>query len=277
MKNLLFVALMAMSLIPASSMANENEELNNTSNDDTKIDFEAKYEDDNTQSLTVGHFKLFFNTGFHKKNKSKHKRDYYDNLPGIYVGYAQLNGRGLGKSDALSQASSSYEWGMYIGSTDFNLNDEGTFGASIGLGFSRSSYRFTLNNVLNEDANGNLVFDKLDDHPEVKKSWLRYWSLRAPVTFGYRYHRFGISAGAELEWRTFARTRAKYNGSKHTILEEPAINPLAINGILSVNVGEVCVFGRLGITDLMTIKKTTIREGNNFHVTPFMVGVGIGL
>ena len=221
--------------------------------------------------LQVPHFSIKFGSA---RLWTSHDERYCNNLPVFYVGHVQLtDGFSFGNSDALSQGNSSYEWGMYLGAVDYALGKN--MGASIGIGFSRTSIRFKGNNVIYMGSDDNMYFGPLKSLPDLDKSWIRYWSLRIPVTIGWETRKFGLSAGAELEWRTMFKARAKYNGSKHTIVDEPEYSPLAVNLIMNANVGEIVLTGRLGVTDLMNIHSSYKKSGTDFHLTPFMIGVGL--
>ncbi|MCR5313539.1 MAG: hypothetical protein K6E54_07870 [Bacteroidaceae bacterium] len=273
MKKTITTVLIALALLPVKTLAQGV----NMPNDTATTSLSSKninyiIEDDNKSYLKVGHFT--FKIGIKNKKEYQAKRIYDNNLPSIYFTHAQLNSRGFAKSDALKQAGSSYEWGMYLCAHDINLSKNGNTGMSVGLGFSRTSFRFKNDNVLMEDEMGDLIFSKLPTNPNINKSWLRYWSIRMPVTIGYRSKNIAISAGPELEWRIMCRSRAKYEGSKHTIISEPDINPLAVNAIVNVSIGDICILGRVGLTDLLKIKSSTVKQGSNFSVTPFSVGIG---
>ena len=77
-----------------------------------------------------------------------------------------------------------------------------------------------------------------------------------PLMVGYqsRNAKFSLSAGAELEWRLGALSRVKYNGSKHTVVNDPDIEALGVNLLFCAGFKEFCVIGRLGVTDLMKLK-----------------------
>jgi len=286
MKSLFISALVAMTIMPNTIKASENdneialgENLETAETNDNETIATSEDDDDTSFSLLNGKYKLSFTIGSSTKSNNA-RRHYHNNIPTLYFGYTTLAPTGtIGTSDALSQKSTSYEWGMYPFSWDASFNKRGTFGMSLNLGFSRSSYRFRDGNAILKDAEGNLNFAKFTDSDDVQKSWLRFWSIKMPIMFGFRPEgtKLNISAGPELEWRLGALSRVKYDNRKHTVVDDPNINALGVNLLVSLSYRDFCVLGRLGLTDLMNIKSSSVQQGQDFKVAPVMIGIGFGL
>ena len=282
MKKLFFATLVAMSMHSSAMNASEIENDMEPANDGDKIEVN---DEGNLKRMSLFHgkYELTFTTNRKSSDDSSCKgwsKHYTNNLPAIYFGFSQLNPTGtLNTTEALSQKSTSYEWGMYLFSWNGDFTNDHKFGCSLNLGFSRTSIRFRDNNALLKNENGELFFDNYNPEVELDKSWLRYWSIRMPLMVGYqsRNAKFSLSAGAELEWRLGALSRVKYNGSKHTVVNDPDIEALGVNLLFCAGFKDFCVIGRLGVTDLMKLKYSSRTHGQDFGLAPFMIGVGFGL
>lgn len=283
MKKIFFATLVAMSMQSSVMNASEIEsELEPANSDGDKVELN---DEGNIKKMSLFHgkYELSFTTNHNKNTDSPYKvctKHYTNNLPAIYFGFSQLTPTGtFNKAEALTQKNSSYEWGMYLFSWNGDFTKDHKFGCSLNLGFSRTSIRFRDSNAILKDENGELFFDNYNPGTELDKSWLRYWSIRMPLMIGYqsRNEKFSLSAGAELEWRLGALSRVKYNGSKHTVVNDPDIEALGVNVLVCAGFHDFCIIGRLGVTDLMKLKYTNQTPGHNFNVAPFMIGVGFGL
>lgn len=282
MKKIFLSALVAMTIMPNSIKASENENTSDNaivsnevlSTEETESIEATTTNDDNSFTVFNGKYKLSFSVS------DKSKKHFHGNLPTLYFGYTTLPSTGsVGTSEALSVKGTSYEWGMYIFDWDASFNNRGTFGISADLGFSRTSFRFRDGNAILKDNNGNLYFDKFPGSADVQKSWLRYWSIKMPIMFGWHPEgtKFQISAGPEFEWRLGALSRVKYDDRKHTVVDDPNISALGVNLLVSASFHDFCILGRLGLTDLMTLKSSSLKGGSNFDVAPVMIGIGFGL
>lgn len=195
-----------------------------------------------------------------KKSCRKHRRHLEQQLPILYFNYMNIsNGDIAVVSPYVKQRPVSFECGMYFPVTIFNTGKTTVFGMATGLGFSNSYNQFDTRYVMAKNENGDMQMKTLAEHTEgrfddASKSYLRYWSLRLPLTMQLQWKVGGepltVSAGAEVEWRVGMRSFAKYDGAKRTICDKVNYKPFGCNAIVQVGYAGVIIFSRMGLTDM---------------------------
>lgn len=203
--------------------------------------------------------------------------------PSIYYSYSQMyDDSFMFESSAFSQRPNSFEWGMYLFSEDLCYNKSRTLGLVTALGIS-NTYNF-LNNktvlatndgvpyIYNFNDGGENVPEGMCDRTYVDKSFLRYWSLRLPVSLQIQwrlsYKVMALSVGPELEWRFGMRSIARYDGEKHVVADDINYNPLGVNVLTTLKFHDFVLFGRFGLTQMF---------GSDLKSVPFNAGFGISL
>lgn len=188
-------------------------------------------------------------------------------LPDLYYSFLNMTKGSFGPEANVPLRPSSFEWGMYSPVTIF-CTGGGHFGMATGLGISNSYNFFDHSKVLVMN-DGNSEFQQLYDYSSIEgngpvtnlahRSFLRYWSLRLPLTMQLQWNIDGnwvtISAGAEIEWRFGVRSFAKYGGSKHTISNDLDYNPLGVNALVSLGFDDTVIFARMGLTEMFKSDK----------------------
>lgn len=200
-----------------------------------------------------------------KKSSRKHRRHLEQQLPILYFNYMNISNGDFGSSSPyIEQRPVSFEWGMYKPMTIFSVGNRTVFGMATGLGVSNSYNQFETKYVMAKDENGDMEMKTLADHTEgrfddARKSYLRYWSFRLPLTMQLQWKVGGepltVSAGAEVEWRVGMRSFAKYDGAKRTICSSVNYNPFGCNAIVQVGYAGVIIFSRMGLTDMFDSPK----------------------
>lgn len=200
-----------------------------------------------------------------KKSSRKHRRHLEQQLPILYFNYMNIsNGDIAVASPYIKQRPVSFEWGMYKPMTIFSTGNRTVFGMATGFGFSNSYNQFDTKYVMAKNENGDMEMKTLADHTEgrfddARKSYLRYWSFRLPLTMQLQWKVGGepltVSAGAEVEWRVGMRSFAKYDGAKRTICSSVNYNPFGCNAIVQVGYAGVILFSRMGLTDMFDSPK----------------------
>lgn len=219
-----------------------------------------------------------------KKIEKKYKiSSYYANYPNIYYAYSQIYDNPWDfAAQSISQRPISFEWGSYLFSTAMCFNKSRTLGLTAAIGFS-NTYNY-LNNktviasnngtpyVYNFDDNSELIPNGLENRAYVDKSFMRYWSVRIPVSVQIQwrlgYNKMALSVGPELEWRFAMRSFARYDGSKHIITKDLNYRPLGVNALVCISYDDVVIFGRMALTEMF---------GHNIKAIPFNIGLGFNL
>lgn len=197
-------------------------------------------------------------------------------LPSLYFSHLEFSNSD-GTLIDMHNRPSSFEWGGYSPITIL-CTKGGHFGVSTGFGIS-NSYNFLYGDYVMMMDKGKVKIEELSVYTEgrfekANKSFLRYWSLRLPVMsqlqwkVGREY--LSISAGAELEWRFWMRSFARYDGAKRTISDDLNYRAIGCNALLQIGYGGCIVFGRIGLTELFTL------EEQNPVWNACQVSVGIG-
>ncbi|NDV59386.1 outer membrane beta-barrel protein [Bacteroides sp. 519] len=172
---------------------------------------------------------------FTRKAKKRYKGHFDPHSAGIYLGYQQLGDgfMGFGSNDDVDLvASKSWEWGINL--FDGALRMSKHFGVTAGLGFGYTSFRVDGNQAFVENENGITYIADAPEDAIYKKSRLRYYHLRLPVSlefqqkFGWRGPLF-VSVGAELETRFWTKSLAKVDGKKRTLDKDLNVRPLGVN------------------------------------------------
>lgn len=215
-------------------------------------------------------------TAAHKKSNYKHRRRLAQPLPLLYFSYMNIGDGAFGeKSSAIPQRPVSFEWGMYFPMTIFSTGRTTVFGMATGLGFSNSYNHFDTRYVMKNDVNGDVNILTLEDYTDgrfydAKKSYLRYWSFRLPLTMQLQWkvgrRPLTVSAGAEVEWRMGMRSFSKYDGEKHLIDKKLSYKPFGCNALFQVGYAGVILFTRFGLTDMF--------GSDAFNANQFTAGIG---
>ena len=204
-------------------------------------------------------------------------KELHQPFPNLYFSHLELTDGSFGSfSNMMHQKQSSFEWGMYSPITIFCTNDE-HFGIATAFGFSNSYNFFGQDYVLMMNDDGNSEMQPLsvytnNEYTSTSKSFLRYWSLRVPLTmqaqFKVNRSYLTFSAGAEVEWRIWVRSFARYGGSKHTISSDLDYNAIGLNALFQVGYNGFILFSRFGLTEMFKSNKLN-------DVYQMSVGIGI--
>lgn len=210
------------------------------------------------------------------KKSYRHHRRLAQPLPLLYFSYMNIGDGAFGeKSSAIPQRPVSFEWGMYCPVTIFSTGKTTVFGMASGLGFSNSYNHFDTRYVMKNDVNGDVNIFTLEDYTDgkfvdAKKSYLRYWSFRLPLTMQLQWkvgrRPLTVSAGAEVEWRMGMRSFSKYDGEKHLIDRKLSYKPFGCNALFQVGYAGVILFTRFGLTDMF--------GSDAFNANQFTAGIG---
>ncbi|MCQ2307475.1 MAG: hypothetical protein MJ000_07925 [Bacteroidales bacterium] len=210
------------------------------------------------------------------KKSYRHHRRLAQPLPLLYFSYMNIGDGAFGeKSSAIPQRPVSFEWGMYCPVTIFTTGRTTVFGMATGLGFSNSYNHFDTRYVMKNDVNGDVNIFTLEDYTDgkfvdAKKSYLRYWSFRLPLTMQLQWkvgrRPLTLSAGAEVEWRIGMRSFSKYDGEKHLIDRKLSYKPFGCNALFQVGYAGVILFTRFGLTDMF--------GSDAFNANQFTAGIG---
>lgn len=192
------------------------------------------------------------------KTKSRwFNHDLKNPFPHLYFAHLEMTDGSFGTFAQIHQRSSSFEWGMYSPTTIFCTKD-GHFGMATALGFS-NSYNFFNHDYVMAMQDGDATMMTLSDytegqHTSTGKSFLRYWSLRIPLSMQLQFNvcrsPLTFSAGAELEWRFWVRSFARYDGAKHKISDDLDYNAIGLNALFQVGYNGIIVFTRMGLTEM---------------------------
>lgn len=203
--------------------------------------------------------------------------------PNIYYSFSQMyDDSFMFESSAFSQRPNSFEWGMYLFDQELCYNKSRTLGLVTALGIS-NTYNFFNNKtvfatdngtpyIYNFNDGGEIVPEGMSNRTYVDKSYLRYWSLRLPVSLQIQwrlsYKVMALSVGPELEWRFGMRSKVKYDGEKHVVANDINYNPLGVNILTTLKFQDFILFGRFGLTKMF---------GSTLNAVPFYVGFGLTL
>ena len=217
-------------------------------------------------------------------NQKQYKIKYFESaFPGIYYSYSQMyDDSFMFESSVFSQRPNSFEWGMYLFDEEICYNKSRTLGLVTALGISNTYNFFNNKTVLatdngtpyiyNFNDGGEIVPEGMSERTYVDKSYLRYWSLRLPVSLQMQwrlsYKVMSLSVGPELEWRFGMKSKAKYDGEKHVVADDINYNPLGVNVLTTLKFQDFILFGRFGLTKMF---------GSDIKAVPFNVGFGLTL
>lgn len=258
--------------------------------------YESRYEGSSTNDISESstYIQLPIVPSFVKKqnivvketenNQKQYKIKYFESaFPGIYYSYSQLyDDSFMFESSAFLQRPNSFEWGLYLFDEEICYNKSRTLGLVTALGISNTYNFFNNKTVLatdngtpyiyNFNDGGEIVPEGMSDRTYVDKSYLRYWSLRLPVSMQIQwrlsYKVMALSVGPELEWRFGVRSKAKYDGEKHVVADDINYNPLGVNVLTTLKFQDFILFGRFGLTQMF---------GSDIKAVPFNVGFGLTL
>lgn len=194
---------------------------------------------------------------FVKKRKNIYAFD--PHYPTVYFGFNKLGGKTFRYSTEVPQiASKSWEWGINFFTGGIAITNDNHWGVTSAFGIARMVYKLD-NNYGFEKIDGITVYKPAAEGINYQKSWLRYWAFRLPVSLEWQT-KFGsrrafIAAGPELEWRVGIKSRAKYNGDKHTLSSNLNANPLGVNLLLQAGYSNFAINARFALTPLFEKNK----------------------
>lgn len=186
---------------------------------------------------------------FVKKTKRYRFEPHY---AAFYAGFDKLSGGTLQYSAAVPQiAGKSWEWGINPFCGGIALTRDNHWGVTAALGIARIVHKLD-NNLGFEKVDGVTACVPAPEGVEYQKSWLRYWAFRLPVSIEWQT-KFGssrafIAAGPEVEWRVGIKSRAKYDGGKHTLSDKLNTHPLGVNLLLQAGYGWFGFNARFALT-----------------------------
>ena len=254
--------------------------------------YEGSFTNDKSESNT--YIQLPIVPGFVKKqnivvketenNQKQYKIKCFDpSYPNIYYSFSQMyDDSFMFESSVFSQKPKSFEWGMYLFDQELCYNKSRTLGLVTALGIS-NTYNFFSNRtvfaadngtpyIYNFNDGGEIVPEGMSDRTYVDKSFLRYWSLRLPVSVQIQwrlsYKVMAFSVGPELEWRFGMRSITRYDGEKHVVADDLNYKPLGVNVLTTLKFQDFVLFGRFGLTQMF---------GADIKAVPFNVGFGFAL
>lgn len=191
-----------------------------------------------------------------KKNKNYRFDPHY---PAVYVGFDKLSKGALQYSAGVPQiGSKSWEWGINPFCGGIALTPNNHWGITAALGIARIVHKIDDNHGF-EKIDGITVCQPAPEGVDYQKSWLRYWAFRLPISMEWQT-KFGssrafITAGPEVEWRVGIKSRAKYEGSKHTLSSNMNTNPLGLNLLLQAGYGCLGFNARFALTSFFEKNK----------------------
>lgn len=203
--------------------------------------------------------------------KEKGRTGYFEgHTAGVYLGYSKLaDGINFGKADNVDLvASKSWEWGINLFESGLRLSRNS--GLTTGLGFGYNSFRLDGNYGF-EEKNGITAIHPSPENVDYRRSRLRYYHLRLPVSFEWqkRINTRGpvfFSLGAELETRFWVRSKAIIEDDKHTLSKDLNVRPLGVNLLAQAGYGKWGFYCRYATASLFEKDK-----GPKFY--PFALGV----
>lgn len=207
-----------------------------------------------------------------KKNRNKEKRYIEPHVAGFYMGYRYMGDGAMSFSQADGVdlvGSRSWEWGLMLFDGSLRLSNH--FGLTSGLGFGYNSFRVDNNQAFMESAEGKTYLGTAPEGTHYTKSRLRYYHLRLPINVEFQKY-FGwsgplfISAGAEVEARLWVKSKAKYNGSKHTMGSDLNVRPLGLNFLLQAGYNDWGLYCRFSTASLFEKNKGP-------ELYPYSVGI----
>ena len=143
-------------------------------------------------------------------------------------------------------------------------------GIKTALGLAWTRYMTRGNKVFLLDENDNLYCGDWETDKNYSKARLTYVSWRMPVLMEWntKNQKFGISAGAELEYRHHIRSRVKCGNTKRydVLRHDMDVNPWGCNLLGKISFGDVAIYGRYSLTPLFGNDHTKL-EG-----TPYSIG-----
>ncbi len=256
--------------------------------------YESRYENNiasksEARNVTIN---IPINPTFIKDDKEdknpKLKFRYFEPIyPTIYYAYSTLSP--TNRHDMIPLKSNSFEWGLYFSQVKLYHNKKNTFGLTSAFGIS-NTYNH-LNCVLGPHNHpgtysNNCTYlyygSDMEEAPDgwgnimdgrVKKSYLRYWSLRIPVNVLLKWRignkAMAFSFGPELEWRFAMKSKVKFEkGGKYTVSDNIAYNPFGVNALAVFSFRDFVIFGRAGLIDLFN------RNNSHEHFVPVNLGIG---
>lgn len=208
--------------------------------------------------------------------------------PTIYYAYSTLVG--TNHLTLVRQKPSSFEWGSYFSQIKLCKNKKNTFGLTAAFGISNTynhldcflgTYSHPGSNSPNSTYfyygnDGEVVpdgFENIIDKGDIKKSYLRYWSLRLPVNAQLQWriggNKMAFSFGPEFEWRFEMKSKVKLEkGGKYTVSDNLAYNPFGVNALAVLSFKDFVIFGRAGLTQFFNQKYSTE------SLVPVNLGIG---
>lgn len=179
-----------------------------------------------------------------------------DQPPHQAAGLPQKTGRGL-------------EWGFSL--EDYEARVCNHLYINTALYLSRSRYWLADGNYLTWDSDRNPVITDADYKDlQVRQGYLRYWSLKVPLMVeicSAGSNGAFLSFGPELEYRFGDVSKVKLsNGDKYKVTKDINLNPLALNGVAMVGVGNFGIRATYSVYSLFN-------DDSPVEAYPFMIGL----
>lgn len=193
-------------------------------------------------------------------------------LPLIFVGLGGMVQTLRGNDHGAIRADNSRSWeiGGSVLETSIPVNAAKTLGIVTGLqgalnyNHIRRPYRMLGNNLV------------VADYDKVKKSYLKYGTIRVPVFFEYqeqyKKHRMFLGLGLSLDWRRNLKSKCKYEDEdgSGTVTSTVHVNHWGLNLEYHIGMDNVSLYIRSALTPLYKLD-------NGKKAYPFNIGLGISL
>lgn len=201
------------------------------------------------------------------KNKS-----FRATLPLFFMGLGGMTQSLTGKEHGAihSDNSRSWELGVSVLETSWPVNAAKTLGFVTGLQGALNynhidrAYRMLGNSLVTAD------------YDRVKKSYLKYTTIRVPLFFEYqeqyKKHRMYFGLGLSLDWRNNLKSKCKYTDEDGfgTIVSTVHVNHWGLNLEYHIGIDNISLYIRSALTPLYKLD-----TGKKAY--PFNIGFGISL
>lgn len=205
-------------------------------------------------------------------NRPPRNDSFRGTLPLFFIGLGGMTQSPTSREHGAIHADNSRSWeiGMSMLETSKAVNAAKTLGFVTGLQFAINynhidrSYRMIGNSIVKND------YDK------VKKSYLKYTTVRLPVYFEfqeqYRKHRFYAGLGLSVDWRANLKSKCKYtdedgSGSATSTVH---VNHWGLNLEYHIGLDNISLYMRGALTPLYKLD-------NGKKAYPLNFGIGISL
>lgn len=193
-------------------------------------------------------------------------------LPLFFIGLGGMADSQNGNAHGAirSDNSRSWEMGMSLLETSKALNEAKTLGVVTGL---QTAINYNHINRSHRMKGNSLVENNYD---KVKKSYLKYTTIRIPVFLEYqeqyKSHRMFFGLGLSVDWRANLKSKCKYsdeNGSG-TVISTVNVNHWGLNLEYHIGFDNIQLYMRSALTPLYKLD-------NRKKAYPFNFGIGISL